>query len=99
MKFLRITWNGMPIYINVNSIGCGIGCEGGARICLAEAVDRLEAAGLPVVFHIHDEVVIDAAPQLGTLDDVIRIMAEPPWWAPDLPLNADGWENPFFKKD
>ena len=70
-----------------------------ARDCLAEAIDRLEAAGLPVVFHIHDEVVIDAAPQQGTLDDVIRIMAEPPWWAPDLPLNADGWENPFFKKD
>ncbi len=37
MKFLRITWNGMPIYINVNSIGCVIGCEGGARICLAES--------------------------------------------------------------
>ena len=70
-----------------------------ARDCLAEAVERLEAAGLPVVFHIHDEVVIDAAPQQGSLEDVIRIMATPPWWAPDLPLNADGWENPFFKKD
>lgn len=70
-----------------------------ARDCLAEAVERLEAAGLPVVFHIHDEVVIDAAPEQGCLDDVIRIMATPPWWAQDLPLNADGWENPFFKKD
>lgn len=70
-----------------------------ARDCLAEAVEQLAAAGLPVVFHIHDEVVIDAAPEQGSLDDVIRIMATPPWWAQDLPLNADGWENPFFKKD
>ena len=33
--------------------------------------------------------MIDAAPQQGSLEDVIRIMATPPWWAPDLPLNAD----------
>lgn len=70
-----------------------------ARDCLAETVERLEAAGFPVVFHIHDEVVIDTTPELADLEAVETIMKQPPTWAPDLPLNADGWINPFFKKD
>lgn len=70
-----------------------------ARDCLAETVERLEAAGYPVVFHIHDEVVIDARPGRNKLEDVVEIMRQVPSWAPGLPLNADGWVNPFFKKD
>ena len=37
MKFLRITWNGMPIYINVLHIGCVLGVDGKTRICLADS--------------------------------------------------------------
>lgn len=70
-----------------------------ARDCLAEAVERLETAGYPVVFHIHDEVVIDAAPGKDNLEDVVRIMSQVPSWATGLPLNAEGWTNEFFKKD
>lgn len=70
-----------------------------ARDCLAEALENLQAAGYPIVFHIHDEVVIDAGPGQDNLDDVVRIMSQVPAWAEGLPLNADGWVNPFFKKD
>lgn len=70
-----------------------------ARDCLAEAVERLEAAGYPVVFHVHDEVVIDAPAGRDRLEDVVEIMSRVPDWAPGLPLTADGWVNPFFKKD
>lgn len=73
--------------------------QAAARDCLAETIERLEAAGYPVVFHVHDEVVIDAGPGKDLLEDVVAIMKQPPAWAPDLPLNADGWVNPFFKKD
>lgn len=73
-----------------------------ARDCLAEAIEHLEAAGLPIVFHIHDEVVIDT-PRFDTdenmLEMVYEIMAAPIPWAPGLPLNADGWVGKFFKKD
>ena len=69
-----------------------------ARDILAEAVTRLEAAGYEVVFHVHDEVIIDARPE-QRLADVIDIMRQPPAWAPDLPLNADGWVNQFYKKE
>ena len=73
-----------------------------ARDCLAQAIEYLEAAGLPVVFHVHDEVVIDVAP-FGTdaemLDKVVSIMTRPIPWAQGLPLGADGWVGRFFKKD
>lgn len=70
-----------------------------ARDCLAQAIENLEAKGLPVVFHIHDEVVIDCPRDAATLDDVVNIMSRPIPWAPGLPLNADGWVGKFFKKD
>lgn len=70
-----------------------------ARDCLAQAIENLEKEGLPVVFHIHDEVVIDCRADTATLDDVVNIMSRPIPWAPGLPLNADGWVGGFFKKD
>ena len=73
-----------------------------ARDCLAQAIEHLEAAGLPVVFHIHDEVVIDT-PAFDSnavmLDKVVKIMSTPIPWAEGLPLGADGWVGAFFKKD
>ena len=70
-----------------------------ARDCLAIAIERLEAAGFPVVFHIHDEVVVDCPAEKADLDEVVRLMSLPIPWAPDLPLNADGWVGDFFRKD
>ena len=73
-----------------------------ARDALAGAVDRLEAAGLPVVFHVHDEVVIDIAPfdsPENMLKKVETIMSQEIPWAKGLPLNADGWVGTFFTKD
>lgn len=70
-----------------------------ARDCLAQAIEHLEEAGLPVIFHIHDEVVIDCPPDAATLEEVVRIMSRPIPWAPGLPLGADGWVGTYFKKD
>lgn len=73
-----------------------------ARDCLAIAIENLEAQGLHVVFHIHDEVVIDTpawADEDTMLDTVTKIMTKPIPWAQMLPLNADGWVDKFFKKD
>ena len=73
-----------------------------ARDCLAQAIEHLEAAGLRVIFHIHDEVVIDIKPFADNdemLAKTIEIMSRPIPWAPGLPLGADGWVGKFFKKD
>lgn len=73
-----------------------------ARDCLAQAIEHLEEAGFPVVFHVHDEVVIDIPPYADNdtmLNAVVEIMTQPIPWAKGLPLGADGWVGTFFKKD
>lgn len=71
------------------------------RDCLEFALDNLKQAGYRVVFHIHDEVVIERhtnTPETD-LEEVRRIMSQPAPWAMGLPLNAEGWVGQFFTKD
>ena len=68
-----------------------------ARDCLAETLDRLYEK-YDVVFHVHDEVIIDA-PQELTVDEVCDIMSEPIDWAPGLVLKGAGFESNYYMKD
>lgn len=70
-----------------------------ARDCLAENIQRLEAADYQVVFHVHDEVILDVSEAQADLDKVCSIMGQPISWAPGLPLKADGFKAMFYKKD
>lgn len=73
-----------------------------ARDCLAENIGKLEASGCPVVFHVHDEVIIEkdiSGPAEKELERVCGIMSQPIPWAPGLPLNADGWVGDYYTKD
>ena len=69
-----------------------------ARDCLAETLKRIDARGLQVVFHVHDEVIIDA-PMGTTVDEVCALMAEPVPWAPGLILKGAGFESSYYMKD
>lgn len=69
-----------------------------ARDCLAESLRRLRQKGLVPVFHVHDEVVIDA-PMDVTVDEVCDLMSEPIPWAKGLVLKAAGFEGDYYKKD
>lgn len=71
-----------------------------ARDILAEAMLRLDDAGFPVVFSVHDEVIVEALAS-ASVADVQRIMAHPVSWAPGLDkyLSADGYATPFYMKD
>lgn len=75
--------------------------QAAARDCLAVNITRLETAGYPVVFHVHDEVVLDVQTENPgkTLEDVCAIMGQPIDWAPGLPLKADGWSGAYYTKD
>ena len=69
-----------------------------ARDCLAETLKRIEDKGLHVVFHVHDEVIIDA-PEETTVDEICGLMADPIPWAPGLILKGAGFEGQYYMKD
>ena len=70
-----------------------------ARDILANALMTLEAHGYPVVFHIHDEAVIEMPIGEGSLEEACQLMAIAPDWAEGLPLRADGEDDlSFYRK-
>lgn len=83
------TWGGKLVENIVQAV---------ARDCLAVAMVRLEAAGYDIVFHVHDEVVIEA-PDGSRWQDAADIMGQPIDWAPGLLLRGDGYETKFYMKD
>ena len=70
-----------------------------ARDCLAEAMIKLEKAGYPLTFHVHDEVILEVPEGQGSLQEVTQIMGEEISWAKGLPLKADGYVTKFYKKE
>lgn len=69
-----------------------------ARDCLAETLTRLNKEKLNYIFHVHDEVIIDASKDL-TVDYVCDLMSEPIPWAKGLVLKAAGFESEYYMKD
>lgn len=69
-----------------------------ARDCLAVTLRRIAQKGLQTVFHVHDEVIIDA-PMETTVDEICHLMAEPIPWAPGLILKGAGFESSYYMKD
>lgn len=69
-----------------------------ARDCLAVTLERIAGRGLQVVFHVHDEVIIDA-PMETTVDEICDLMAGPIPWAPGLILKGAGFESRYYMKD
>ena len=70
-----------------------------ARDILAHAMLNLDAVGYPIVFHVHDEAVMEMPIGEGSMEDACAVMGRPPAWASDLPLRADGYECAYYRKD
>jgi DNA polymerase len=69
-----------------------------ARDILAAVILRAEKAGYKIVFHIHDEIVVEAS-EGQTLRDVEKMFSEPMDWCRDLPLKGAGYTTPYYLKD
>lgn len=69
-----------------------------ARDILGVIILRAEAEGLQIVFHIHDEIIVEAS-EGQTLQDVERLFSKPIDWCPGLPLKGAGYTTPYYLKD
>ena len=72
--------------------------SGIARDILAEAMIRIEAAGYPIVLHVHDEIVAEVPLGTGSREEFTRLMTRRPAWALDLPIAASAWRDSRYTK-
>lgn len=71
-----------------------------ARDLLVVGMHAVAEAGHQIVMHVHDEIVIDEPTDSGfTVADACELMTTPPDWAAGLPLDADGYECDYYRKD
>lgn len=107
-RYSKIKYKGMH---QERKIWCELDTYGGklvenivqavARDCLARAMLNLDNAGYEIVFHIHDEVVIEVEKDKAQAEyELIKsIMCMPIPWAEGLILNAEGFTNDYYMKD
>ena len=72
-----------------------------ARDLLAAAMLKLNWEGYKIVMHVHDEPVCETPLESAEkdLEKICEIMGTEIPWAKDLPLAADGYITPYYKKD
>lgn len=70
------------------------------RDLMAQAMLRADAAGLRIVLHVHDEIVVEceAAHAAATLDTLQAAMLALPPWAAGFPIGAEGWTGKRYRK-
>lgn len=69
-----------------------------ARDILGTVIIRAEENGLPIVFHVHDEIIVEAS-EGQSLSDVEALFSNPIDWCKDLPLYGAGYTTPYYLKD
>src|SRR5882672_6212480 len=73
-----------------------------ARDVLAAGILRVEAAGYPVVLHVHDEIVAEVGEGDLVIDkslsEFIALLNVTPEWIGDCPLKVAGWQGGRYRK-
>lgn len=69
-----------------------------SRDLMADAMLRLDAAGYPVVFSVHDEIVCEVPVGFGSTEEFESIMTQAPEWAAGLPVEVEGYTSSRYRK-
>jgi DNA polymerase len=69
-----------------------------AREIMAEMLLACDDEGWPILFHVHDEGILEVDQDVD-LDHVLQTVAVTPDWAEGLPIEAEGKESPHYLKD
>ncbi|WP_201507163.1 DNA polymerase [Klebsiella aerogenes] len=74
--------------------------QAAARDVLAGNMPLIENAGYSIVLTVHDEVICEAPDTEDYTDTALSsLLSTNPEWAPDIPLNAGGFEAYHYRKD
>lgn len=66
-----------------------------SRDVLASAMLDAEKKDIPIVLHVHDEIVADGDHE----EPLLKIMARQYDWAPGLILKGEAYKTPYYRKD
>ncbi len=69
-----------------------------ARDLMMPAMLRLEKAEYYALLMVHDEGICERDIGKGDIEEFVKILCEPPAWADGLPLSANGWRGPRYRK-
>jgi len=74
--------------------------QASSRDLLAEAMYHIgeEDGRFDLLLSIHDEVIAEAPIDTCSLPEFEDMMARVPWWAPGMPIKAEGWIGPRLRK-
>ncbi|HEN4881676.1 DNA polymerase [Klebsiella pneumoniae] len=74
--------------------------QAAARDVLAGNMPLIEDAGYSIVLTVHDEVICEAPDTDDYTDAALSsLLSTNPTWAPDIPLNAGGFEAYHYRKE
>jgi len=68
-----------------------------ARDVFATHILELNRQGLPPLFTVHDEAVLEVEPDV-TPRDIEHLMSKTPEWIPGCPIGAEAVEVPYYQK-
>jgi DNA polymerase len=70
-----------------------------SRDIMAHSMTQLDAAGYPIVLHVHDEIVAEVPQGWGSVGEFEQIMGRMPVWASGWPVRAaGGWRGRRYRK-
>lgn len=70
-----------------------------ARDLLCYAIHNISLEHMDIVMHVHDEIICEVPENKASVEDLKTLMCDLPNWARYLPLTADGFVTPFYRKD
>jgi DNA polymerase len=85
------TWGGKLVENVVQAVACDV---------LTDGLLAAEEAGLSIVGHVHDEIILEEPEGLAdqALDLLIELMTATPPWLPGLVLEAEGYVSKRYRK-
>ncbi len=69
-----------------------------SRDCLVERMPIVEAAGYPIILHVHDELAAEIPEGFGSEAEFAALMTQAADWEDELPIKVETWRGKRYRK-